>query len=176
MTKAAKAAALALLLGGTSSVFADVVRGRALAPIVTTTPGTTSYLSACGFYPPVDPGVTVTTTVVGESITSASVTFGPGDPFIANDTLAVNPDPFSPCSFDTSLPPAELCGPCPGLTVTGEGTTALAIIGVGNATAYSSCLRRVVYRSVAFGGEEGLGDRTVVFTVTSGPGLSAAGK
>jgi hypothetical protein len=171
MTKTAAFAVLAgyALVGATHGVTSG---NRGLQPLITTSPGVTTYLSACGFYPPIDPALTVTTTIVGETLSGATVSIG-ATPFLANDTLAVNPDPRVPCSFDTTLPPAELCGPCPGLTVVGAGTPSLSITGVANATTYEACLRRVVYRPISFGGEEGFVDRIITFTATSGTAASA---
>lgn len=76
-------------------------------------------------------------------------------------------DTSAPCSWQT-----QTCGPCPGLNVTIDGAL-LTIEGVLPAANYERCLRQVTWISLAFGGEEGLGERSVVFSVISTAGDTA---
>jgi hypothetical protein len=49
---------------------------------------------------------------------------------------------------------------------------AISIVGTASASVYESCFRRVHWRTTAVGGDEGIGSRTAVFSVT--PAASAA--
>jgi hypothetical protein len=143
-----------------------VVRGRALAPLaITTTDGTTHYISACGVAPPVDPGLTVAQGATDLSVATVTITNGQ-----VTDILTVDPDPAVACSFE------HTCGPCPGLLVERLFTHSISISGDGTAAAYQACLRRVIFHSKAYGGQEGLGDRLISFEVIDSTDRATATK
>lgn len=167
-TRKLRMKAFVAALAVAQTAWGSEVRGRALAPLaVTTTAGTTHYISACGSFPPVDPGLTVTPGAT-DSLTSATAAITAGGQ--TTDALDVNPDPHVVCSFERT------CSPCPGLTVTGTGGATVTISGAGTTAAYQACMQRVIFRSTAFGGQEGLGDRTITFTVNDAAGAATATK
>jgi len=148
-----------------------VMRGRNLAPVaITTSTGATQYISNCNLFPPVDSGLIVTPGTT-DSLTSATaaITRG-GQP---DDILVVNPAlPTGTVSCNS----AGICTPCPGLSVLGNGGTNVTISGAGTAAEYQACLHQVAFRSSATGGQEGVGDRTITFTVNDAAGAAAATK
>jgi len=157
---------LAMMVQMTWGSEVTVVRGRNLAPLaITTTAGTTHYITACGGAPPVDPGLTVAQGATDLIVATATITTG-----LATDILTVDPDPAVACSFENT------CGPCPGFLVEGLNTPLITISGDGTAAEYQACLRRVVFHSKAFGGQEGLGDRLITFEVTDSTDKATATK
>jgi hypothetical protein len=166
----ASIAALALLLVAHTAACSEV-RGRVLASLaVTTSAGTTRYISNCNLYPPVDSGLSLAPGDT-DSLTSATaaITTG-GQP---DDILVVNPAlPTGTVSCNS----AGICTPCPGLSVLGNGGTNVTISGAGTAAEYQACLHQVAFRSSALPGQEGLGDRTITFTVNDAAGVASATK
>lgn len=149
----------------------------AAQPLLTTNQAeAVTNLERCGYHPYIAPRLTLAITGASPDAPQPSVdraTIALTASGTGNDTIRVDPDPTILCAWgapsSTRTGDAPSCSPCgPLLNVSSSGGlsngTTLTITGSAPPAVYESCLRRVFLGSVAFGGEEGLGQRTLTFT------------
>jgi hypothetical protein len=132
--------------------------------MVTTSAHTVTNYEACAYHPWIDDALNITDTgyanaALAPPLTGADVIVLGAQP---TDVFGVDPDPTVECSWEPGSP----CGPCPPLVVNATVGGDLTITGVAPIPVYQSCLRRVYMASTAYGGDEGTGDRIVIFGVT----------
>lgn len=124
-------------------------------------------LERCGYHPFIDYGFSLETLVPTTRVSSAAMFFASGA--LPTDTIRIDPDPYrSPfLTFDVTTQP---CGPEFTLLVGAAPFTPVVITsnlpGGSSVGAVSACLRRAYWASTAFGGSEGVGTRTVQYSVT----------
>jgi hypothetical protein len=138
-------------------------------------PGGVANLEACAWHPYVAPALRLTGAspdAADPAVDYASVVVVSGN--AGNDSLRLDPDPAAPCSWGAPIAGSgvisgpQTCGPCPPLAVAFTGappsnSSVLTLTGVAPASLFQACLRRLTLASVAYGGQEGLGPRTLSF-------------